>query len=160
MSGPDYATAQLLITEEENEELVMYRDIFGYWTVGVGHLIDPRKGGRISKAVSQAMLREDMDAKIAALIQNPTFCGLGRYQQAALMSMAFQMGDQGLLKFKDMWAHLAAKEYLLAAQSALNSEWGHQTPERAQREAYMLWKNEWVEHPAPGVVLVPARATP
>ena len=29
---------------DEGEKLVAYRDHLGYWTIGVGHLIDPAKG--------------------------------------------------------------------------------------------------------------------
>lgn len=44
-----------------------YQDSLGYWTIGVGHLIDRRRGGELSDAVIGMILHEDINSKIEEL---------------------------------------------------------------------------------------------
>ena len=46
---------------DEGERLTAYQDHLGYWTIGVGRLIDDRKGGGISPAESTMLLRHDIE---------------------------------------------------------------------------------------------------
>jgi lysozyme len=52
--------------------------------------------------------------------------------------MAYQMGVDGVLKFKKMMIALQAENYEAAYKEALNSKWAQQTPERAQRVALLI----------------------
>ena len=49
------STVDLLIAEE-GEKLSAYQDSMGFWTIGVGRLIDARKGGGISQEESRYLL--------------------------------------------------------------------------------------------------------
>ena len=46
--------------------------------------------------------------------------------------MTFQLGKQGVNKFKKMWAGLKAKDYSTASKEMLDSKWNKQTPKRAK----------------------------
>ena len=39
-----------------------YQDSLGYWTIGVGHLIDARKGGELPDTIINDLLSYDIDA--------------------------------------------------------------------------------------------------
>ena len=52
---------------EEGEVLTEYKDHLGYSTIGVGRLIDKRKGGGITKEESAYLLNNDIDKIIEQL---------------------------------------------------------------------------------------------
>jgi lysozyme len=60
-----------------------------------------------------------------------------------LVGMAFQMGTEGLLKFKNTLAMVQAGDYESAAKGMLQSLWARQTPERAARMAKQMRTGEW-----------------
>jgi len=53
--------------------------------------------------------------------------------QRALINMAYQLGIEGLLKFRKTIQHIKAGRYKEAADEALDSLWAKQTPNRAKR---------------------------
>lgn len=55
-----------------------------------------------------------------------------------LNDMAYQLGINGLFKFKKMLAAIQAEDYETAADELLNSNYANQTPNRAKRNAYLL----------------------
>jgi lysozyme len=136
--------AAQLIEEEEGRVKHAYQDQFGFWTIGVGHLIDGRKGGFIADAIIDQLLSDDIVEKTAFLGENAVYRALGAYRQAALVSMAFQLGEAGINEFHTMWSKLAQRDYAGAAAAALDSAWARETPARAWREAKMLELDTWV----------------
>ena len=58
--------------------------------------------------------------------------------------MAFQMGVDGLLGFKNTLAMIQAGKYTEAANGMMNSKWAKQTPSRAQRHAEQMRTGKWV----------------
>ena len=66
------------------------------------------------------------------------FPKLNEARQAALLSMAYQMGLSGLLGFRRTLATMASGDWEKASREMLNSKWARQTPERAQRTAYII----------------------
>lgn len=128
---------------EEDEVLHAYADSRGYLTIGVGRLIDARKGGGISQEESRYLLNNDIDSKLHDLLTRaPVFTALDDVRQRALCNMCFQLGIDGLLKFKKMWAALVAGDWQAAHDEALDSAWARQTPARAERVAQMLLTGE------------------
>lgn len=116
-----------------------YRDHLGYWTIGVGRLIDKRRGGGISEDEARYLLGNDIHRVCMDLGEAlPWWHDLSEPRQRALANMAFQLGVSGLLRFKRMLAALEAGEWGKAYGEALDSAWAKQTPERAQRVAKML----------------------
>src|SRR5690606_31130796 len=65
MAAPGLATSsrginmdfEQQLRDEEGEKLYAYQDHLGYWTIGVGILIDKRKGGGLRKEESDFILR-------------------------------------------------------------------------------------------------------
>lgn len=118
-----------------------YQDSLGYWTIGVGHLIDKRKGGKLSAAAREFILNEDIDEKSAELFKAlPWLKNHSDNIQRALINMAFQLGVEGLLKFKNTLSLVQQKKYPQAAENALESLWAKQTPNRAKRVTDMIRK--------------------
>ena len=135
-------TAQL--RRDEREVLHAYQDHLGFWTIGVGRLIDKRKGGGITKEESKYLLENDIDRKLRDLrTRLPLFDKLDDARKGVLMNMAFQMGVDGLLKFNKTLTLIEAGDYKAAADNMLKSLWAKQTPARAQRMAEQLRTGKW-----------------
>ena len=134
-----------LLVLDEGEVLHAYQDSLGYWTIGVGHLIDKRRGGGISKKFSRLLLYEDINAVQSGLnVRWPKFCKLDPVRQAVFTSMAFQLGVSGAMQFKKTLGLVDNNQFEAAAKEMLNSAWAKQTPNRAQRLSQQLATGEWV----------------
>jgi lysozyme len=116
-----------------------YQDHLGYWTIGVGRLIDARRGGGLSDDEIDYLLANDIAKVVQSLAgQLPYWSHLSDRQQQALCNMAFQLGVNGLLRFRKMLAALERGDGADAHWQALDSNWAKQTPERAAEVAAML----------------------
>ena len=121
-----------------------YKDSLGYWTIGVGRLIDSRKGGGLSPDEIEYLLDNDIKAKTReVLLALPWMPRLSEPRQAVLIGMAFQMGIGGLLKFKRMLGSIEDGQYVEAAEEMVKSRWAMQTPKRAYRMAQQMETGEW-----------------
>lgn len=127
------------LIRDEGEVLHAYPDSLGYLTIGIGHLIDKRKGGKISKAASRFIFAEDLAEKVADLDRAiPWWRELPAAKQRVVINLCFQLGITGLLKFKKMLAALKAGDYKTAAKQLRDSALYRQTPERTKRRAKIL----------------------
>jgi len=54
---------------EEGERASAYQDSLGYWTIGVGRLIDARKGGRLRSNEIDFMLTNDIEEKTGEMLE-------------------------------------------------------------------------------------------
>lgn len=132
------------LVRDENEILHAYQDDEGWWTIGVGILIDKRKGGGITQSESRYLLRSRIADKTAELFQKlPWVAQLDAVRQSALVNMAFNLGVDGLLKFEHFLAALQAKDWQMAAAEMLNSLWHKQVGERADRLAEQIRTGVW-----------------
>lgn len=121
-----------------------YQDHLGFWTIGVGRLIDKRKGGRLRDDEIDLLLDNDIAEKTAEVrAALPWFDRLNEARQAVLIGMAFQMGTEGLLKFQQTLAAIRDERYAHAANLMLQSLWAKQTPARARRMARQMETGEW-----------------
>ena len=121
-----------------------YQDTLGFWTIGVGFLIDKRKGSGLDNEEIDFILQHRVGMKQAEILERwPPFARLDPVRQGALTNMAYQMGVSGVLAFKDMLAALIAQNWAAAHDAALESHWAQQTPERAQRIATQLLTGDW-----------------
>lgn len=59
-------------------------------------------------------------------------------KQEILIEMSYQMGVNGVLKFKKMWLALKSEDYTEASKQMLDSRWAVQTPNRAKKLAEMM----------------------
>lgn len=122
-----------------------YHDSFGFLTIGVGRLIDVRRGGGLSDSEINFLLANDIAEKTAQVLEAlPWASKLSEPRLGVLLNMAFQMGVSGLLQFKRTLGSIEDGQYGEAAVEMLDSLWAQQTPERATRLAKQMLTGEWV----------------
>ena len=132
------------LEQEEGYRPHVYRCSSGALTIGIGCNLDA--GMPHDEAV--LLLRHRLRKIQAALASKlPFFSGLSEPRQAALISMAYQLGVQGLLGFPRTLAYLVAGDFDAAGREMLDSTWARQTPARARRTAYMIRYDRWPEDP-------------
>lgn len=142
MISTDQITRRLIA--DEGEVLHVYPDSLGFASLGVGRLVDPRKGGGITLDESRYMLRNDIARRVAECEQRfDWFQTLDAVRQQVVVCMAFQLGTDGVAKFAKMIAALRVRDYGAAADEMTNSAWHKQTPERCERMADVMRTGVW-----------------
>lgn len=122
-----------------------YEDSLGYLTIGCGHLIDRRRGGKLPPHIIQALLEWDITQKSAELYTAfPWVTELDEVRKAALINMAFQLGINGLSQFGRALAYMRNGEYTAASLAFADSKVAReQTPERWKRHCAQIKSGEW-----------------
>ena len=130
---------------DEGVRAQAYQDHLGFWTIGVGRLIDARKpGSGLRPYEIDFLLQQDIDDRIDQLHRRlPCFQDLDDARKGVLLNMAFQMGVDGLLEFKRTLGLVAAGKFSDAADNMLRSTWAVQTPARARRMAKQMATGQW-----------------
>ena len=133
------------LRRDEGTKATAYQDHLGFWTIGVGRLIDSRKpGAGLRPDEIDYLLKNDIADRVSALTKAlPWFSALDDARRGVLVNMAFQLGTAGLLGFKSTLALVAAGKYAEAAEQMLKSKWATQTPARAKRLAEQMKTGEW-----------------
>lgn len=115
------------------------------WTIGVGHC-----GHEVFEGLmwSDEKIGQQLDADIAdktARVRShfPWFDGLNEPRKAVLIGMAFQMGINGLLGFRNTLASMRDERWADAANGMRSSLWAKQTKRRANRLAMQCETGEW-----------------
>lgn len=133
---PDFNQIAEDLKSDEGWEPSAYQDHLGFWTIGYGFLIDDRKGGQIPRRIAHLWLQYAIKDKWKDLItREPWVEEQPEEVQRALANMIYQMGVDGVLKFRNMLSALKEGNRERAALEALDSTWAAQTPQRAQRVA-------------------------
>lgn len=134
---------QQLIRDEDRIEHC-YVDSEGYATIGVGHLIDERLGGKLPAHIIDALLDYDIKEHTAALLAAlPWVENLDAIRRAALINMAFNLGIPRMLKFVDALGAIRDGHYAQGAAHMLDSKWARQVGLRAHRLATQIETGEW-----------------
>lgn len=124
--------------------LTAYQDSLGYYTIGHGRLIDKRKGGGISQEESAYLLSNDIRQKTGEVIMAlPWAAHIDPVRFGVLQNMAFQMGTDGLMGFRNTLKFIEAGEYERAGANMRASKWHSQTPARCERLIKQLISGEW-----------------
>lgn len=133
-----------LIEAQEGRKKTVYLDSEGFWTIGVGCLVDARKGGGLRDEEID-FIRDNRIALATSDVKHqfPWFVGLNEPRQAVLISMCFQMGLSGLLGFKKALAAMRDERWADAEREMRDSLWFKQTPERAGRMAHQIFSGAW-----------------
>lgn len=132
------------LRRDEGERLSAYQDHLGFWTIGVGILIDARKGGGLLPEESEFIFQNRLKLLNADLEKRlPWIKKLDPARRGVLVNMAFQMGVAGLLGFKNTLALIERGEYEKASREMLGSKWAQQTPARANRLSVQMSSGVW-----------------
>jgi len=137
-----------VLLQEEGLKLKPYLCSEGYVTIGVGTKLHCAKGMNceefpleITEEVAFALATHDIGKSIKSL-ENSKYGAIYQKQddnrKAILVSMVYQMGITGVLRFKKMWGALDKDNYPLAAEEMLDSLWSTQTPNRAMRHSEVV----------------------
>lgn len=132
------------LKRDEGEVLHAYQDTLGFWTIGIGILVDKRKGGGLRPEESEFIFRNRLKLIDAELNDRlPWITKLDPARRGVLVNMAFQMGVSGLLGFKNTLALIEGGKYQEAAKAMLESKWAKQTPARANRLSRQMADGVW-----------------
>lgn len=134
----------LELRRDEGVRYAPYNDTMGIQTVGVGHNMKacPLPAGwkaPLTDAQVDTLLAADIESVRKALdARLPWWSTLDDVRQRVLANMAFNMGIQGLLGFKNTLAAVQAGRYADAAQGMAASAWARQVGARAARLAQAM----------------------
>ena len=139
--------AQLAIELERDEAYIrhVYKDSRGYWTIGIGRLVDERLGGGITREEALYLKRNDIVRFKGELDKAaPWWRNLDPVRQRAVLNMTFNLGSGWITPgHKKAWpntvALLRAGNYKAAAKAIRdNSVWVGQVGDRALRIAKQI----------------------
>ena len=143
----------------EGFKLMPYKDSLGKLTIGIGRCIDTHpftekelsfvgdwKHG-ITVSAAYQLCKNDINECQSKLNKlGAWFHNLDDERKYALLDMCFQLGFDGLCKFKNMLKHIQSKDWQGAYYECLNSKYGKQTPTRAKRIALLLKTGHWYKY--------------
>lgn len=133
-----------LLSLHEGRRASVYPDSLGFLTIGVGHLVDARKGGKLPEPIIDALLDYDIDAQRAELVAElPGLAELDEVRIAALVDMEFSLEYEGLKHWPLLMLAIHKRDWEEAARQVLNSKWAAQVGKRAQQIADMLRTGQW-----------------
>lgn len=122
------------LIRDEAEVNHAYQDSEGYWTIGVGHLIDKRKGGEISHKISMLILDDDIAEKLGQCERElDWFDDLDEARKIVILNMVFNLGISNFKEFKKTIYFIKAGDYDEASIEMLDSKWSRQVGARAAR---------------------------
>ncbi len=139
-----------LIEHAEGYRAEPYYCSEGYPTIGIGERIGPKDAPlesyqfTVSHRVATVWLTEAVVEIVEQLKDLEWFDKLDGNRQTVIISMAYQMGVEGLLGFKKTIAALERGDWLEAKMQALDSRWYAQTSKRALHHAQVLLTGELI----------------
>lgn len=138
----------LLAVELERDERFVpyaYQDSRGFWTIGIGRLIDKAKGGRITREEALYLKRNDI-ARFKAELDKaaPWWRSLDAVRQRAVLNMTFNLGSGWITPgHAKAWPNtvklIREGRFVEAADAILaNKVWVGQVGDRARRIAEQI----------------------
>lgn len=117
------------LKKHEGLRLKPYKDTVGKLTLGIGRNLED-KG--ITEQEALFMLNNDVDYFYKKLTKElPWVKNLDDARQNVLINMAFNLGINGLLGFKNTLELVRSGDYLIAGEEMLDSKWARQVGSRA-----------------------------
>ena len=136
MTNRDWTALVRQLIEHEGFRLTPYTDTTGHLTIGVGRNLSDVG---ITREEALDMLDRDIERAMGQLfLRWPWAAHLDPVRQRVLIDMVFNLGAEGVGKFRRMLAAVAAGEYEAAAAEMLASRWATQVGRRAVRLAQMM----------------------
>ena len=128
------------VKKHEGYRNKVYLDTLGKRTIGVGHLC-VEDFWEDDKEYEESFLMEILEKDLqSAIDQADDMCKdlkISSDAKILIIEMIFQLGGNGVSKFRKMWQALQQDppDYAEASVQMLDSRWAKQTPNRAQEMA-------------------------
>ena len=122
------------LEDDEGRVPYAYQDSQGYWTIGVGFLIDKRLGGGLRDDEINYILNnrvEEAHSTAQRLVKN--FDSLTNNRKVVILSLAYNLGYERLSKFVNTLKAVNEGRWEDAAVGLENSLWFKQVKNRARR---------------------------
>lgn len=140
LTNPPYASLmsplEQMVASDEGYRQEIYRCSAGKLTIGYGTNLS----AGLPEDEALVLMRYHLSKLDAQMHRKwPWYSWLSDRRKTALLSMAYQMGLEGLVGFGKMIMAISKKDWPEAHRQALDSKWAkHDTPQRAARVAAML----------------------
>ena len=122
------------LEKDEGRVKHAYQDSLGYWTIGVGRLIDKRLGGGLRDDEINYLLNNDVEeAHVTAQKLVKNFDDLTSNRKAVILHLAFNLGYTKLVKFVNTLKAVNEGRWEDAARGMENSLWYKQVGNRSKR---------------------------
>lgn len=122
------------LEKDEGRVKHAYQDSLGYWTIGVGRLIDKRLGGGLRDDEINYLLNNDVEeALITAQKLVKNFDALTSNRKVVILHLAFNLGYTKLAKFVTTLKAVNEGRWEDAARGMENSLWYKQVGNRSKR---------------------------
>jgi lysozyme len=124
------------LTRDEGKRKFAYKCTAGKTTIGIGRNLDDV--GLTDEEI-RLLFKHDIQRVCVDLDRAlPWWRDMSDARQRVIVNMAFNLGINGLLKFKNTLAAMEAGECKRAAAGMLDSLWARQVGDRAKRLAKMM----------------------
>ena len=133
-----------MIMDHEGVRNTPYKDSQGLWTIGVGHLIGdgrslpPQWNRQFSDDEVMALFAKDYLKHKAGAVRGPGYDKANQTGRAALIDLAFNMGNNWYIKFPKATAALKAGDFDTASVEMIDSDWYKQVGRRAPKIVSMI----------------------
>ena len=120
-----------MIIRHEGFKSKPYKDTQGVWTIGHGLTYIREEESKYIVKIRISELRRKLK-------RHTWFNELNYDRKSVIISMAYQLGVNGLMKFKKTIKFLTLKDFENASIEMLDSKWALQTPNRAAELANII----------------------
>ena len=129
------------LERDEGVKYEVYLDHLGYPTFGIGHLItdaDPECGASVGTKVDSDRVKEAFETDVESVLSDcdrlyVQFEHLPEEVKLIVANMMFNMGYTRLSKFKGMKYGVNTRDWNMAADEMVDSNWYRQVTNRAER---------------------------
>lgn len=128
------------LKRHEGYRRLVYECSRGVLTVGIGRNLE---SVGISEKEAEYLLENDIQEATKRLNQHGLLDGHDEVRQAVLINMAFNLGINGLLKFRQSLKHWRNKDYESFSNEILKSRWARQVGSRATELSEQARTGEW-----------------
>ena len=128
----------LLVDELKRDEgfrELVYQCSAGKLTVGYGHNVEDNP---IPESIAEALLGSDIAGALAECERFDWFHELSDTRKRVIVNMVFNIGVNGVSKFKKMIEAIESHHYLQASAEMMDSQWYRQVGARAKRLCQLM----------------------
>lgn len=135
-----FAVVSEELKKEEGFKSTVYKCSSGKHTIGFGRNLDDRG---ITLDEANELLRNDIcrcDEELSRTI--PNYSKLNGPRQYVIISMCYNLGLSGVIKFKKMWQAINEGDFSKASLEMLDSKWAGQVKSRAIKLSVIMKTGE------------------